>query len=88
MLAKSIISSSILVVLLTGLSSASTYSVSKAVGLSRRFDGVGGLSGGGCSTRLLADYNSTEYSQIMDYLFLPNFAASLQILKVEIGGDV
>ena len=26
-------------------------------------------------------------SEILDYLFLPNFGANLQILKVEIGGD-
>ncbi|CAF1193727.1 unnamed protein product [Adineta ricciae] len=62
--------------------------VSKATGLGRRFDGIGGLSGGGCVTRLLADYKSKWYNQIMDYLFLPGFGASLHILKVEIGGDV
>jgi galactosylceramidase len=67
---------------------AFTYNVSKAAGLGRRFDGVGGLSGGGCSTRLLADYSNLSYSQLMDYLFLPGFGASLHILKVEIGGDV
>ena len=65
-----------------------TYSISRAGGVGRRFDGIGGLSGGGCSTRLLADYSNLSYSQIMDYLFLPGFGASLQILKVEIGGDV
>lgn len=37
---------------------AFTYNISKATGLSRRFDGIGGISGGGCTTRLLADYNS------------------------------
>jgi galactosylceramidase len=65
-----------------------TYNVSMAGGLGRRFDGIGGLSGGGCSTRLLADYSAVWYNQILDYLFLPGFGASLQILKVEIGGDV
>ena len=69
-------------------SAASSYTVSKTGGLGRRFDGIGGLSGGGCSTRLLADYNTTWYNQIMDYLFLPGFGASLHILKVEIGGDM
>jgi galactosylceramidase len=66
---------------------AFTYTVSKATGLGKRLDGVGGLSGGGCITRLLPDYDSKWYNQIMDYLFLPGFGASLHILKVEIGGD-
>ncbi|UJR34751.1 hypothetical protein I4U23_027529 [Adineta vaga] len=65
-----------------------TYAVSKAQGVSRRFDGIGGLSGGGCVTRLLADYDNGWYNQIMDYFFLPGFGASLHMLKVEIGGDV
>eukprot|EP00039_Didymoeca_costata_P015895 m.276313 g.276313 ORF g.276313 m.276313 type:complete len:844 (+) comp16299_c0_seq7:55-2586(+) len=51
------------------------------------FDGVGGLSGGGGCSRLLRDYNEPYRSQVLDYLFLPNFGASLSILKVEIGGD-
>jgi galactosylceramidase len=79
---------SVFITLLSTTAAASPYTVSKAGGLGRRFDGIGGLSGGGCSTRLLADYNALGYSQIMDYLFLPSFGASLQILKVEIGGDV
>jgi galactosylceramidase len=78
----------VLIVLPWASNAAFTYNVSSAGGLGRRFDGMGGLSGGGCSTRLLADYNATWYSQIMDYLFLPGFGASLQILKVEIGGDM
>eukprot|EP00041_Stephanoeca_diplocostata_P017039 m.339013 g.339013 ORF g.339013 m.339013 type:complete len:833 (+) comp20573_c0_seq1:46-2544(+) len=53
----------------------------------RTFDGLGGLSGGGSTTRLLIDYPEPARSQILDYLFKPNFGASLQILKVEIGGD-
>lgn len=55
--------------------------------LGRRFDGVGGVSAGG-SSRLLLDYPEPERSQILDYLFKPNYGASLDILKVEIGGDV
>ena len=50
------------------------------------FWGLGGLSAG-ASSRLLLDYVEPQRSQILDYLFLPNFGASLQILKVEIGGD-
>ena len=70
------------------VSGNSTYTISSAGGLGQRFDGIGGLSGGGCSTRLLADYDATRYNQLMDYLFLPGFGASLHILKVEIGGDM
>ena len=51
------------------------------------FGGVGAISGGGGNTRLLTDYPATEQSQILDYLFKPDYGANLQILKVEIGGD-
>jgi O-glycosyl hydrolase len=50
------------------------------------FCGFGGLSAG-ASSRLLFDYPEPERSQILDYLFKPNYGAALQILKVEIGGD-
>lgn len=53
----------------------------------RAFDGVGGVSAGG-SSRLLIDYPEPERGQILDYLFAPNYGAALDILKVEIGGDV
>ncbi|XP_012942715.1 galactocerebrosidase [Aplysia californica] len=56
-------------------------------GLGRLFDGIGGLSGGGATSKLLVNYPAKERDQILDYLFKPNFGASLQILKVEIGGD-
>ena len=36
---------------------------------------------------MLVDYKEPQRSEILDYLFLPNYGASLQILKVEIGGD-
>ena len=52
----------------------------------RTFDGVGALSAG-ASSRLLIDYPEPERSQILDYLFKPDYGASLPILKVEIGGD-
>ena len=52
----------------------------------RVFDGVGAVSSGG-SSRLLQDYPRRERNQILDYLFKPGYGASLQILKVEIGGD-
>ncbi|CAG5124192.1 unnamed protein product [Candidula unifasciata] len=57
-------------------------------GLGRTFEGIGGISGGGATSKLLVNYPQPLRDQILDYLFLPNFGASLQILKVEIGGDV
>jgi len=51
------------------------------------FDGLGAISGGGATSRLLPDYPEPQRSDILDLLFLPNHGASLQILKVEIGGD-
>ncbi len=53
----------------------------------RIYDGEGGLSAG-ASSRLLIDYPEPQRSQILDYLFRPHYGASLQICKVEIGGDV
>src|ERR1700722_19452263 len=64
------------------------YPISMSKGLGPIFDGIGALSGGGCTSRMLVDYPEPYRSQILDNLFLPRFAASLQILKVEIGGDV
>lgn len=52
------------------------------------FDGVGAISGGGGNSRLLIDYPEPYRSQILDYLFKPNYGASLQIFKVEIGADM
>ena len=63
------------------------YTIDDSVGLGRMFDGIGGLSGGGATSKLLPNYPEPQKSQILDYLFKPNFGASLQILKVEIGGD-
>ncbi|XP_070609976.1 galactocerebrosidase isoform X2 [Erythrolamprus reginae] len=63
------------------------YWLDDAVGLGRQFDGIGAVSGGGATSRLLVDYPEPYRSQILDYLFKPNFGASLQLLKVEIGGD-
>eukprot|EP00045_Choanoeca_perplexa_P015139 m.184168 g.184168 ORF g.184168 m.184168 type:complete len:838 (-) comp16901_c0_seq12:1061-3574(-) len=51
------------------------------------FDGIGGLSGGGATSRLLTDYAEPSQSQILDLLFKPKFGASIQLLKHEIGGD-
>src|SRR5580658_4002537 len=51
------------------------------------FEGVGAVSGGGGTSVLLKDYVEPQRSQILDLLFKPNFAASMQTLYVEIGGD-
>ncbi|XP_075963105.1 galactocerebrosidase isoform X4 [Anarhichas minor] len=79
------------VALILGLSltlcSSQTYVLTDKEGLGRAFDGIGGLSGGGATSRLLVNYAEPYRSQILDYLFKPNFGASLHILKVEIGGD-
>jgi len=50
------------------------------------FDGVGGLSAGASSSaahRLTQSRNDLKFSTL---LFLPNYALSMQIFKVEIGG--
>ena len=49
------------------------------------FEGIGGLSAG-ASSRLLYDYPEPQRSDILDLLFKPFEGASLDILKVEIGG--
>lgn len=46
------------------------------------------ISGGGGNTKLLIDYPEPYRSDILDYLFKPNFGASFQELKIEIGGDI
>lgn len=56
-------------------------------GPGRIFEGLGGLSAG-AGSRLLVDYPEPQRSQLLDFLFKPNFGAALQHLKVEIGGDV
>ncbi|KAJ8298792.1 hypothetical protein KUTeg_022852, partial [Tegillarca granosa] len=69
------------------LSCVNAYVIDDSSGTSRRFDGIGGLSGGGATSKLLVNYPQPQRDQILDYLFKPNFGASLHILKVEIGGD-
>ncbi|GFO05182.1 galactocerebrosidase [Plakobranchus ocellatus] len=57
-------------------------------GLGREFEGIGAISGGGATSKLLVNYPEKQRNEILDYLFKPNFGASLQIFKVEIGGDM
>ena len=65
---------------------ATTVTVDGSQG-GRTFDGIGAISGGGGNSRLLMDYPAAQQSQILDYLFKPDYGANLQILKAEIGGD-
>ena len=58
-----------------------TYSIDDTHGLGLRWEGVGAISGGGATTKLLMDYDPVVVSDILDYLFLPSFG--LQMLKVE-----
>ncbi len=51
------------------------------------FEGVGAVSGGGATSVLLKDYPEPQRSQILDILFKPKFAASMQVLYAEVGGD-
>jgi hypothetical protein len=55
-------------------------------GPGRTYDGVGAISSS--SSLLLYDYPEPQRSQILDYLFKPNYGASLDIFKFEIGGDL
>ena len=54
--------------------------------LGPEFDGIGGLSAG-ASSALLYFYPEPQRTQILDYLFTPQFGAALQVLKIEIGSD-
>jgi hypothetical protein len=71
----------------TTASAATTTITINSSGTGRTFDGIGAISGGGGTSRLLWDYPAQQQSEILDFLFKPNYGASLQILKVEIGGD-
>jgi hypothetical protein len=64
-----------------------TYITVNGNGGSRVYDGVGAILGGGGNARYLGDYSAARRSQILDYLFKPGYGASLQLLKLEIGGD-
>jgi len=56
-------------------------------GGARVYGGVGAVLGGGGTARYLEDYPPAQRAQILDYLFKPGYGASLQLLKLEIGGD-
>ena len=49
-----------------------------------RWEGVGAISGGGATSKLLMDYDPAVVSDILDFLFLPNYGLDLDILKVNV----
>ena len=53
--------------------------------LGQTFDGIGALSGGGGTSRLLYDYPEPQRTEVLDALFTPSAGGALQILKVELG---
>jgi galactosylceramidase len=77
----------ILPLLATTIASAAAINIDVTDTSGKLFDGIGGLSGGGATSVLLPSYPEKERNEILDFLFKPNFGASLHMLKVEIGGD-
>jgi galactosylceramidase len=77
----------LLLAFLTAARAANVSATLSSTGIAHVFDGIGALSAG-ASSRLLWDYPEPQLSQILDYLFKPQFGASLSILKVEVGGDI
>ncbi|MFM2241755.1 MAG: hypothetical protein RLZ97_610, partial [Verrucomicrobiota bacterium] len=73
---------------IVSFSNAATVGVSLDLKDSGRvFEGIGALSAG-ASSRLLIDYPEPQRSEVLDFLFKPNYGASLPHLKVEIGGEI
>lgn len=52
----------------------------------RVFYGIGGVTSNGM-TKLLKEYPKEQREDILDLLFLPQYGAGMQVLKVEIGSD-
>ena len=50
------------------------------------YDGMGAIAGEG-SARLLLDYDPAIAARVIDLLFAPGLLASLDMIKIEIGGD-
>lgn len=73
----------------TSMPKATTYAIDDTAGSDgcRVYDGIGGLSGGGATSVLMPHFPKPQRDAVLDYLFKPNYGASLQVLKVEIGGD-
>merc|ERR1719183_217380 len=73
--------------LLVAASASNQYTLDDTPGLGLRWEGVGAISGGGATTKLLMDYPKAAQSDVLDFLFKPNYGLGLKILKVELGGD-
>ena len=65
---------------------ASTTITIGTTNIGETFEGIGGVASNGM-TKLLAEYPVNQRDDIIDFLFKPNFGASLHHLKVEIGSD-
>jgi hypothetical protein len=70
-----------------GAALPTTFITVNGGGGARVFNGAGAILGGGGNARYLAEYPAAQQAQILDYLFRPGYGASLQLLKLEIGGD-
>jgi len=69
-----------------GLSTSATLTINLTTA-GPRFDGVGALSGGGGTSRLLYDYPEPQRTDVLDTLFNTADGGALHMFKVEIGGD-
>lgn len=70
-----------------GATVPTTYITVNGDGGARTYAGAGAILGGGGNARYLMEYPPAQRAQILDYLFKPGYGASLQLLKLEIGGD-
>ena len=65
------------VVIGSGPAQAATTITINGSAAGRVFDGIGAVSGGGGNSRLLIDYPEPQRTQILDYLFRPNYGAAM-----------
>eukprot|EP00928_Gymnodinium_smaydae_P079276 TRINITY_DN63246_c0_g1_i1.p1 TRINITY_DN63246_c0_g1~~TRINITY_DN63246_c0_g1_i1.p1 ORF type:complete len:772 (+),score=156.27 TRINITY_DN63246_c0_g1_i1:85-2400(+) len=63
------------------------YDLDDSHGFGLTWEGVGAISGGGATTKLLYDYPKDIQDKLLDLFFSPGQGLNLQMLKVEIGGD-
>jgi len=63
------------------------HTLDDSSGLGLRWEGVGAISGGGATSKLLMDYDPEVVADILDFLFKPHLGPNRDILKVEVGGD-
>ncbi len=73
--------------LVTNIATAQDNVCIDGKGTGRIFDGICGINAGGAVGRLLINYPEPQRSEILDFLFKPNYGASFQGYKAEIGGD-